>query len=414
MFEEKEIIRLFEIEADGCIKNINLSVCKGESLGIVGKTASGKSCVADIISGVREQTAGEIFFCGERTDKDRLRSLAARADKTDRIISELSAAENIFLGDIARFGKVLTVDEEKLTCECRAALHRVGLSYIHPDEKATGLNYGECRLLELARLLCKQPKIIVLDEFLSSVSRTWRQRILRVLDRYKQHGGAVVYVTRDIDLAMNTCDSIAFMENGKITRVARALEFADKETQFDWVRHGEVSCDILLRATNLCDERLNNIGFKLFGGEVLGVLGTMTSGIHRLGRVLFGDIPLERGRITVGGHGIKSVKGAICRKMAYAHESFGYERILEILELDRDIFILDSVLSGIGDDKRLSIKHKIDGICRRGGAVIYISEDADEILSLCDRILVLTCGEITGEFLQESCEKRKIIELMIK
>lgn len=414
MSDEKEILRLFSVKKAPELEHIDLTLYWGETLGIAGDTASGKTCLANIMRGEVLHDSGDVLFCGQRLSGAELKNKVFYADETSAVIDELTVAENIFLGNIGRFERLLTVDRERLISESYNALNFVGMSHISPSGKASRLNLGEKRLIELARLIKKGARVIILDNFFLSVDKAYRHRILKALEKYKLCGGAVVFITRDIDLAKEMCNRIVLMDDGKIMTLAERENLSEIQAQSAIPRktHGE-SYEILLRAVNLCCESgIRNINFKLWGGEFLGILGLSDSGIHPLGRIVFGDIPLERGRISVGGHNIKSIKGAIRRKMAYINNDFGFERTVGVLESRRDIFILDGVLSGRNKSEKQKILSLIENICNRGGGVIFISEDIDEQMSLCDRILVLRAGELVGEYMG-ACHKKQITDAVI-
>lgn len=414
MSYKKEILRLFGVSKTPALENIDLTVYSGETLGIVGGTASGKSCLAGLMRGDILRDGGDILFCGEKLSCAELRGRVLYAQSKSDIIDSLTVAENIFLGNISRFERLMTVNHDRLISESHNALSFVGMSHISPTGRVSDLNLGEKRLVELARLIKKGARVIILDNFFLSVDKAYREKISKAIDKYKLCGGAVVFITRDIDLAKELCDRIAMMDGGRITAVVEREEFFQIQEPRSVLQNPRVeSCETLLRAVNLCCERgIRNINFKLWRGEILGISGLSDSGIHDLGRVIFGDIPLERGRISVGGHKIRSIKTAIKRKMAYINSDFDFERALDILESGRDIFILDGVLSGRSAGEREAIISIVNDVCARGGGVIFISEDIDEQMSLCDRILILRRGELVGEYGGE-CEKKEITDAVI-
>ncbi len=408
MSYKKEILRLLRISREHILEDVDLTLFSGETLGIVGETASGKTCMANIMSGNISCDDGDIFFCGERVSGAELGEGVFYADETSAVIDSLSIAENIFLGGMGRFERLMTINTDRLISESHNALNFVGMSHISPKQRMYELNFGEKKLVELARLIKRGAKAIILDNFFLSVDKTYREKISSVIEKYKLGGGAVVFITRDIDLAKEMCDRIVSMDGGKIVSLFEKDEFdLIKALDVDARKLRDESGEIMLRAVNLCyDNCIKNINFKLFGGEVLGVLGLSGSGIHTLGRAVFGDIQLERGRVSIGGHNIKSIKGAIRRGMAYINNTFGFERTVDILKGKRDIFILDGVISGKSKHEKEKILALIENICARGGGVIFISEDIDEQISICNRIIVLRGGALVGEHKGIFCKKQ--------
>lgn len=404
MSEQKEILKLCKIkkqtkEYPGGIY-ANLTVMSGEAVGIVGMTASGKTMLAKIITGQVKPDGGEIFFCGRRCSEKELITQTRFIDGENKIIGGLCVAENIFLGEMREFSRFFSVDGKLLHRKSTAALSKVGLNNIPPESMAYTLSVGEKKLVELARSMLNRPKLIVLDEALAALDYGFRERIKRILNAYMCAGGAIVLFGRDAEQVRLLCDKAAVLRNGELGAVCNAGDICYNDYEIYYRPKAPTDeCEVILRAINLCCGRLlNNINIKLCRGKATGIAGLSQSGIHMLGEAIFGARRLERGRITVRGRSVKSIRGAIARKISYARSDLGYGRILDILNGESDIFILDSIFDGRTKEEIARLRDCMINICNRGGAVMFISEDVNEHIGLCDSVIVLKDGVQSAEF----------------
>ena len=398
MTEKQKFLELYSVGAKPHIERISLSVGVGEKLGIVAQSRPEREILTGILSGRVRTDCGEILLFGEsiRSAED-IATLSVWADDTDRIIEDISIAENIFLGAFGDFERAFTLDTSHLACRAHAMLERVGLYHVDPHIMAGELSIGERRLCELARLMRKEVPIIVLNCFLDIANEQYRARISRVLDSFRLRGGAVVMLTGDPTVATAYCDRVIYMRDGVSTDVAKVVQTGE-----DFFGEGYgATTDILLRAVNMCCDGISNVSFKLFAGETLGVVGRRYSGVENIGRAIYGDISLERGRVSVHGHSIKSIKGAIKRGIVYVGASFGFEECVERLSGAGEIYIVDFVCDRFVPSQKSEIFGLVRKICARGGGVIYLSDSLEDTMSVSDRILVVSDGRITSEAVHE-------------
>lgn len=413
---ERELLRLCrEGEADVCLY-------VGEVLGIVGETATGKTRLAKILSGL-DSDKGRLLLMGEKLSRiSDLRDNVGYIGAADATIRGLCVSENIFLGRTGEYSRLFFVDKRKMHAATMALLREVGLCRVEATSDVESLCMGEKKLVELARVLSRKPRVLIFDGVYSVLEFPYRKKLNRFIRKFVRSGGSVVFCTRDGEHCVGLCDRIYILnEDGSHTQTINVADYARRSETFlgqsMGAIHKEVTEEqrhILLRAVNLCvRDRLKNISFRIENGEILGVVGLSHSGIHTLGRVIYGACPTERGRVTLGGVRIRRVEDALRKGMLYASSDFGRELLCEGLIESASIIILDSVMSGLCYEARERMLGLIRQIKQSRRSAILISEDIDAQMQICDRIIALYHGRIVGELCSEQgFDKQKILALI--
>jgi branched-chain amino acid transport system permease protein len=231
--------RLLEVKAarkefGGLVANndMNLHVEAGEILALIGPNGAGKTTMFNLISGVLPPTAGSIRFLGERIDGLDAREIAARGMSRTfqhvRLLSNMSVLENVAIGahlrgrrGVAASALHLERDEEaKLLAEAKRQLERVGLQE-HLIDAAGSLPLGKQRILEIARALCADPVLLLLDEPAAGLRYLEKQQLAVLLRRLRAEGMGVLLVEHDMEFVMGLVDRVAVMDFGE--KIAEGL-----------------------------------------------------------------------------------------------------------------------------------------------------------------------------------------------
>lgn len=297
-------------------------------------------------------------------------------DCEDRTMSRLPIWENVFLGRMYDFKKFIFPDKDLMCFKTQSLMSQVGICGYRACDKVYSVSLQDRKLLELCRLLLCDKKLWVIDNVFEMLDRENREKLIKILQEHKDRGGAVLFVSR-LGCDLSFCDSVVCLKSPK-----------------QKVKHKHIppSCEVLLRATNLCSGKLKNINFKLHKGEILGIVGLKYGGVSDIGRILFGDIGLERGRIRIKGASVRNVRSARKRRVAYICPEFSKEQIECVMSHEFDVLISDRVCV---DRKTLYTK------ARKGAGIIYISSNIYDVQYVSDRMLVLRSGEVTAEFCGE-------------
>jgi branched-chain amino acid transport system permease protein len=212
--------------------NMSLSVKAGEVLALIGPNGAGKSTMFNVISGVLPLTAGEVRFLGERVDGLPAREIArrgmGRTFQHVRLLPTMSVLENVALGAHLRGTKgvlaaALRLDraeEARLLAEAARQLERVGLGQ-HLFDEAGSLALGQQRILEIARALCADPCLLLLDEPAAGLRYLEKQALAELLRKLRAEGMGILLVEHDMDFVMGLADRVVVMEFGE--KIAEGL-----------------------------------------------------------------------------------------------------------------------------------------------------------------------------------------------
>ncbi|MDW5442067.1 branched-chain amino acid ABC transporter ATP-binding protein/permease [Polaromonas sp. SM01] len=219
------------------VNDINFSVASGQIVGLIGPNGAGKSTTFNLITGVLALTRGSVSFRGETISSLPSREIAKRGISRTfqhvKMIADMTVLENVALGAHLRGNKGATAamlrldraEEQGLLREAEHQLRRVGMGE-HLHELAGNLAMGQQRLLEIARALCNDPALLLLDEPAAGLRYLEKQALIEVLRQLKAEGMSILLVEHDMDLVMQVTDRIVVMEFG-----TRLIEGTPEEIQ---------------------------------------------------------------------------------------------------------------------------------------------------------------------------------------
>ena len=209
------------------VNDINFQIKAGQIVGLIGPNGAGKSTTFNLITGVLSLTSGQVVFRGEAIGGCRSREIAARGMSRTfqhvKMIPDMTVLENVALGAHLRGSKGvvssmarLNRDEERqLFREAQRQLERIGMgAYLH--ELAGNLAMGPQRLMEIARALCSDPALLLLDEPAAGLRHKEKQALAGVLRQLQGEGMSILLVEHDMELVMDVCDHLVVMEFGTL------------------------------------------------------------------------------------------------------------------------------------------------------------------------------------------------------
>ena len=303
------------------LKDVSLSVARGELHAICGENGAGKSTLMKILAGVITEYDGDLQI-GERSvrftgTRDAAAAGVSIIHQELNLVGSLSVAANIFLGrEIRRAGWLL--DDrgmERATSELFAQLE----SDIRPSRLVRELRVGDQQLVEIAKALSLRSDILIMDEPTSALTDQEADRLFRVIGRLRQQGVTILYISHKMDEIFRLADRITVLRDGCLVRTLDREQTSRREIthlmvgrELESVRLGEDRRpgDPLLDVQNLSLPwpgharrwRLENVSFQLRRGEVLGIAGLMGAGRTELLECLFGAAsPPPQGRILLDG-----------------------------------------------------------------------------------------------------------------
>jgi branched-chain amino acid transport system permease protein len=222
------------------VNDMQFDVRAGEIMGLIGPNGAGKSTMFNLVTGVLPVTRGEILFCTDgrlqRIDalasRDIVRRGIARTFQHVRLMPTMTVLENVAIGahlrgshgDLAGVATSIVranrVEEQALLFEAKTQLERVGLGHLLYEE-AGSLALGQQRILEIARALCCDPTLLLLDEPAAGLRYKEKQALADLLKKLKAEGMSILLVEHDMDFVMNLTDRLVVMEFG--TKIAEGL-----------------------------------------------------------------------------------------------------------------------------------------------------------------------------------------------
>jgi branched-chain amino acid transport system permease protein len=220
------------------VKDISFSIAAGQIVGLIGPNGAGKSTTFNLISGVLPLSAGSVRFRGDVVSGLPSRAIARRGMSRTfqhvKMIPELSVLENVALGAQLRgrcgaLASMLRLDrfeERQLLAEAARQLDRIGMSeFLHTP--AGNLAMGPQRLMEIARALCSDPALLLLDEPAAGLRHQEKQALAHVLRQLRSEGVSILLVEHDMDLVMDTSDHIVVMEFGTLLMAGTPQQVQD-------------------------------------------------------------------------------------------------------------------------------------------------------------------------------------------
>lgn len=343
LLEAKNIYKSFGITK--ALKGVSLELKSGEILGLVGENGSGKSTLTSIIAGIQPADSGEMFLEGKPFQAKN--SVEANQAGICMILQEkstfdhLSVANNIFIGNEERFLKARILNGKKMKSEAQKALENIGASHISPSAIIEKLSFEDCKLVELARAVSTEPRILIIDETTTALSRTGRDILYSIMEKMKTEGNSVIFISHDIDEMMEKCDRVTIFRDGNYIDTLGKENFSPqtirklmvgREITDNYYRTDLESCkstEVVLEVKNVYAGHLKDVSFALYKGEILGFGGLADCGMHDIGRVLFGLLPLENGEVKEkDGQIITEPAIAMDKKIAYIAKNRDQEALM--------------------------------------------------------------------------------------
>ena len=501
------------------LKGVGFSVGAGRIVGLVGENGAGKSTLMNLLGGNLQPAAGELRVNGQpyspRNPNDARAAGIAFVHQELNLFPNLSIAENLFLTDFPLVGRgapsirsagiaeagtqgradarrpgLPWIDRSALRSRAAELLRQVGLDH-SPDTLVERLSAGERQLVEIARALGANARVLILDEPTTSLSTRECERLFALLNQLRERGIAMIYISHALGDVLRLCDEIVVLRDGAVVGGGPAPEFAHDRLVSLMVgrqlnqlyperRHGGLPADSspLLEVRSLSHPGVvRDIAFTLAPGEVLGISGLMGAGRSELARILFGLDPHSSGEILLEGKlldgtprrrirrglafltedrrqdglcmeaaiadnlalvtlaqharsparwlsfaGIRSAVGRMREAVRLSPKATDTQPVRTLsggnqqkvvlgkwLLSEPRVLILDEPTRGIDVGAKLEIYQLIHQLADRGAGVLVISSEIEELIGICDRILVMCHGEIRGEFRREEFDREKIL-----
>jgi ribose transport system ATP-binding protein len=474
------------------LKDVTLDIQRSHILGLVGENGAGKSTLMNILGGVVPNDAGRMVLDGEayapRDPREAERAGIAFIHQELNLFTNLSVAENFFISDFPRRSGIPLLDRGRIKARAGEFLALVDLS-VSPDMLVERLTPGERQLVEVAKALSVDARIIIFDEPTTSLTARETERLFEIIGRLRADDKTIVYISHILRDVMRLADDVAVLRDGALvahgprdtytihsmiaSMVGRDIEqlYPDRTS-----RPAEA---VALEVRQLSKLGIaHRIDLRLHRGEVLGVFGLMGSGRSELAQIIFGLDDFDEGEVLINGRPAKRLSPPRCigESMAFVTENRREEGLMmtatvadnlglaalpeystrvvaavkrgslaravresvETLRIKVNdafrsevkglsggnqqkvvlgkwlmtkpaILIIDEPTRGVDVGAKYEIYTIIDRLAADGTAVLFISSEIEELIGMCDRLMVMGHGEVLGEFERDSFDTEAIL-----
>lgn len=474
------------------LDHVDFNVYRGKVNALIGENGAGKSTLMKIMAGVERPTSGRLLLDGKPIH---LRSpLHAKhfgigiIYQEMNLCSNLSVAENIFLGrELAPTG--LVVDQKAQRAQTRTLMQRLEHN-IDPDALVSDLRIGQQQIVEIAKALAQDVRILIMDEPTSALSAAEVEVLFKVIDDLKAHGVSIIYISHKLEEITRISDYVTVLRDGRLVAEARSpdidvpwiIEKMVGKNPANLFHKGRTKIgDEILRIEEMTLPRVgggfmvDHVSLTLRKGEVVGLYGLMGAGRSELFECLAGVRSEARGRVYLEGkllpassvadrigEGIVLVpedrqREGLVQSISVAHnmllaslrnyfngfflnarkEQTAVTEMIKGLSIkvadpgqiitslsggnqqkvvvakglltSPKILLLDEPSRGIDVAAKSEIFAIMERLAAQGFGVLFISSELKEVMAMSDRILVMSKGKITGEFLREEATEAALV-----
>lgn len=475
------------------LQGADFELAEGEIHGLLGANGAGKSTLSKVIAGHHVPDAGELVFQGRplrlRGARDALRAGITIVMQETTLVPDLTVLENIFLPELGKRGRF---DTHALRQRGREILDSLGQAdSLAFDQEVRRLSSAQKQLVEIAKALGVDAKVLIFDEPTASLSPSEVERLFDIMERLRASGHGLVFVSHRLEEVFSITDRVTVMREGRTVLAGaptaglsqadliRAMVGADLGPIYEQSAPADAQATderpIALAVEHLASApAVRDVSFAVHEGEILGLGGLVGAGRSETVEAVFGLRRRTAGKVLLNGRPLKAdnPRGAIRAGLGFvaedrrtqnivpdlsvrenlllahlgAHGGFlrGYrardhkvrqllaqlglpeERLADQsmlnfsggmqqkiiiarwLVLEPRVLILDEPTKGVDIGTRASIYAMLRDIARTGVAIVVVSSDFEEILGLCDRIVIVSDGRSVADLPSAVLDEEKL------
>lgn len=298
--------------------DVSLNVLPGTVHALLGENGAGKSTLMKILGGVHTADSGEIFISGQKVRIDSVqKSIACGVAMIHQELSqipELSVAENFCIGSEPLLrGFPLVIDRRQMRRNAAEIFDRLGLK-IDPAMRMGDLSIAEMQMVEIAKAVSRNAKIVIMDEPTSAITEREVEKLFEIIDSLRQQGTAIIYISHKMDEVFRISEYISVMRDGHMISTQRADALNEEKLVpllvgreiSDYYSHEHsVPGEVLLEVEHLSRKgKFEDVSFTVRRGEILGIAGLMGAGRTEIVETIFGVERPTAGEIRIGGKSV--------------------------------------------------------------------------------------------------------------
>ncbi len=475
------------------LQDVTFSCRRGEVHALLGENGAGKSTLLKVLAGAYQPDSGEIKIFGEtahiKTPSDAMEYGIGCVYQELSFVPDLSVEENIFIGRIpqTRFG---TFDYKKLRNMTLELFQKYQVDGIDPGAKVGTISLSQKQIIEILKILSKNPEIVILDEATSALAENRVRWLLSLARKLADDGKVVIFISHRMSEISEGCDTITVLRNGAYAGDLKVDENMDMDEVIAMMLGRKMSnyfpkienCkkkEVQLQIKNLTyNNVLKGVNLELYRGEVLGLGGLAGQGQAELLQVLYGIYPAQ-GEIIMNGNQIKikSPKDAIKKGIALVPEERGIQGLFlslgidfnisipsinqltngpflsvkkeknivenyieklavkastvqapaqnlsggnqqkvvmaKIMSCEPSLLLLHDITRGVDVGTKKEMFCLVREFAKQGKSVIFFSTDVEELVNVCDRVVVMYEGRIEADLSDAALTKENIISASI-
>ena len=316
------------------LNNIDLELKKGQILGLIGENGAGKSTLMKIISGLYFPTEGEIFYEGNKveinTPLDARKLGISIIPQEFNLINHLNVYENIFLGNEKRKNKIV-LDRKSMRAKTNELMKKLK-TVINPDTLISSLSVAQKQMVEIAKALSHDSKLLILDEPTTVLTINEIKILFDLMRNLKEHGVSMIYISHKLGEVKEICDEVMVLRDGNFVTKSLTSDINEKKMAENMVGRelNEIypekvtpEEEVFMKVENISVENvLNNISFELKKGEILGFAGLVGAGRTELAETIIGIRKKKEGTLSIKGKEIqiKDTLDAVSHGIGYLPE----------------------------------------------------------------------------------------------
>lgn len=487
VMEARKITKIFP--GTRALQEVDFSVYGGKINVLVGENGAGKSTLMKILAGIEQPTSGEIYLYNGSVTPSRV-SFANTRDAARKgigivhqelnLFSDLTVSENIFMNKEIKRYKSLYIHHEQQNEKSKEILHKLGQD-IDPNTLIRNLRLGQQQIVEIAKTMVDEPKILIMDEPTSSLSVQEVEVLFSVIQELKEEGVGIIYISHRMEEIKRIGDYITILRDSRLVEtcsmheicmndIVRKMVGRDPQKFFSGQTH--TAGEEVLSVKHMTLPRfgggftLDKVSFSVRKGEILGIYGLMGAGRTELLESMMGVVEKAEGEVWLEGkslhgmqpkdriaHGLvlipeerqreglflnlavdQNLTMACMHRYAKAlkiHDKKERELVLQMIREMRikvaspqisinalsggnqqkvvigkclltqpKVLLMDEPTRGIDVGAKSEVFEIMNTMANNKFGIVFVSSELEEILSMSDRIIVLSKGKITGEFLR--------------
>ena len=475
------------------LDNVTLKVKKGSVHALMGENGAGKSTLMKCLFGIYYPNSGEIFISGQKVQfknsKHALDNGVSMVHQELNQVRERNVMDNLWLGRYPKKG--LFIDEKKMYDETEKIFKDLDIN-VNPRDKVSTLSVSQMQMVEIAKAVSYNSKIIVMDEPTSSLTEKEVSHLFKIINKLRKQGISIIYISHKMEEILEISDEVTIMRDGKWIATEKASDLTmdliiklmvGRELTDRFPKKDHTPKETILEVNNLSDAKneLKNVSFKLRKGEILGIAGlvgakrtetletlfglrekgsgdiilhgkkvdnskpfkAMQNGFalvteERRQTGIFGKLPIDFNSIIANIDSYKTSTGLLAngriskdtqwvidsmkvktpsQKTLIGSLSGGNQQKIVIgkwLLRKPEILLLDEPTRGIDVGAKFEIYQLINELAKEDKGIIMVSSEMPELLGVCDRILVMSNGRVSGIVNANETTQEEIMHLSAK